>query len=142
MAESQTQKLSQAALFHFLAPPHSSLEIPTPALKERSEPKSHLGPITHALLNPLVCTDHASRRCKHFTPVSNQPSEPAGITTFINHFQIPTKKRDAFAVAHLDTLHATHPLVGLSACCYSYIHPSIHTNYLVRYNYWAAHCEY
>lgn len=43
----------------------------------RSEPKSHLGPITHGLLNPFVCTDHASRRCKHFTPVSNQPSDPA-----------------------------------------------------------------
>jgi hypothetical protein len=81
-------------------------------------------------VNPLVCTDHASRRCKHFTPVSNQPSEPAGIMFIINDFQIPIPTKERDALAHPDTLHATHPLVDLVlACCYSYIHPSIHTYY-------------
>jgi hypothetical protein len=128
MAESQTQKLSQAALFHFLAPPHSSLEIPTPTLKERSELKSHLGPITHALLIPSCAptTHHgaaSTSRQYQTSPVNQQASPPSIISKF-------QQNRDAFAVAHLDTFTRRTPL---SACRPAPIHK------LVLYNYWAAH---
>jgi hypothetical protein len=115
----------------FLAPPHPPIplaNIPTPTLKERSEPKSHLGPITHGLLNSFACTDHASRRCRHFTPVSIKPAQQTGPA----NQQASPSFPNSIAVTHPDHLHATHPLVGLSACCYSYIHPYI----LLLYNYW------